>query len=219
MTPEQALWCEVLYMAVTDALTGVATGAGSTDANTRVKHTEAARRYITQPSADLNQVCHMAGLEPEAVRAHAARLIAKAPAPAELAQRRKNTAPELTHDDQTHTLNQWAEITGLPLTTLRTRVANGWTVERTLTAPYADRVRAAPKPKPKQTAQTLTFSGKTRTVAQWANATGIKVHTLQMRLRSGWTVERTLTTQPIPRGTPPKVASTFTPPAQERVSL
>lgn len=40
----------------------------------------------------------------------------------------------------------------------------------------------------------VTWRGETRTVREWALATGIKANTILYRLRRGWDVERTLTT-------------------------
>ena len=217
MTPEQTLWSEVLYLAVIDALEGMTICGGTANPDTRSRQTEAARRYFTQPSADFAMVCNMAGLDPVAVREHITRQISTAPTPAEIAARGGRRKPDRTYtfNDQTLTLKQWAEITGLPLTTLRTRSVQGWSVERMLTAPHNVRQKAKSKQKPTAPrVQMLTFKGQTRTIAQWSMITGIKVHTLHMRLRSGWSDEATLTTKPIPRGTPPKVASAFTPPAE-----
>lgn len=39
----------------------------------------------------------------------------------------------------------------------------------------------------------ITFNGKTLTVAEWSDLTGIKYDTLRARLRYGWPVERALT--------------------------
>lgn len=45
----------------------------------------------------------------------------------------------------------------------------------------------------------LTFNGETLSLPEWALKLGIKRTTLATRLFKGWTVERTLTTMPIPR--------------------
>jgi hypothetical protein len=217
MTPEQTLWCEVLYKVVTDAVEGASVDAGSRDAATRSKQTEAARRYITHPNVDFNEVCTLAGLNPIAVREHVTRQIAKAPAPAELTGRNRYKSRPLTYDGQTLKIAEWSKITGLPLTTLRARVANGWDTTRALTTPKGHRGEPAPKPPRKVShrgAKSLTFNGMTKTVTQWSDITGIKVFTLHFRLRSGWSIQDTLTTKPIPRGTPPKDTGSFTPQAQ-----
>lgn len=45
----------------------------------------------------------------------------------------------------------------------------------------------------KRNNSSLTFNGRTQTIAQWAKETGISWGTIAARLRSGWTVERALT--------------------------
>lgn len=40
----------------------------------------------------------------------------------------------------------------------------------------------------------LEYNGETHTIAEWAKITGIKRHTIDQRIRYGWTIERILTT-------------------------
>lgn len=40
----------------------------------------------------------------------------------------------------------------------------------------------------------VTFNGKTKSIAQWAEMTGIKDTTIRYRIKQGWSVEKTLTT-------------------------
>ena len=201
MTPEQALWSEVLYSAVTDAVEGVAM-IGSQSTESRANDNERARRYITVPNADFNQVCHLAGLDPYAVREHVSRQIAKAPTPAELASARRN-GETLTCNGQTRTVTEWSKMIGLTTNTIRNRIKQGWTVEAALTEPAGYRAKAEPKPEPKAShrpAQTITHNGKTYTVAEWAKVIGVKPMTLHWRLRKGWSVEAALTPKLAKRG-------------------
>ncbi|MFT6535435.1 MAG: hypothetical protein ACJAQU_000327 [Loktanella salsilacus] len=131
MTPEQALWSEVLYAAVTDAVEGVAV-IGSQSADARARDTERARRYITTPNADFNQVCHLAGLDPIAVREHLTHKIANAPTPVHLAATKRKRA-KLTFNGQTNTIIEWANIIGVKVHTLHMRLRTGWTPEAALT--------------------------------------------------------------------------------------
>lgn len=200
MTPEQALWSEVLYAAVTDAVEGVASVGYSGDTS-RANATERARSYITTPNADFNQVCYLAGLNPDAVREHVTRKIANAATAAELATNRP--AETLTHNGQTRPINEWSEITGLTRNTIRNRIKLGWTVEAALTEPAGYRAKAEPKPKPKpapkakpRTAQMLTHNGQTRSIYHWASIIGVSHMTIHMRLRKGWSIEAALTPKP-----------------------
>ena len=45
----------------------------------------------------------------------------------------------------------------------------------------------------KTTNHLLTFQNKTQSIAQWAEEIGIKYHTINSRIKKGWSVERTLT--------------------------
>lgn len=44
----------------------------------------------------------------------------------------------ITHNGETHTLTQWAELTGIKRETLSQRLRNGWSVERALTTKGAN---------------------------------------------------------------------------------
>ncbi|WP_433916931.1 hypothetical protein [Streptomyces sp. NBC_01744] len=49
----------------------------------------------------------------------------------------------------------------------------------------------------RRSSRLLTFEGETRTLTEWSERLGLRHQTLQQRLdRSGWTVERALTTPP-----------------------
>lgn len=41
----------------------------------------------------------------------------------------------------------------------------------------------------------ITYNGETLTISQWARKVGLKPHTLSARIRSGWDIERALTTR------------------------
>ncbi len=77
------LWREVLFLAIRDAVMGVRIGAR--DRCDRARLTHEARNYILHYNRDFNEVCSLAGLDPEAVREHVAKQIAAAPTPEELA--------------------------------------------------------------------------------------------------------------------------------------
>lgn len=50
----------------------------------------------------------------------------------------------------------------------------------------------------KRSNRRVTFRGKTQTVTEWAEETGINFHTIKGRLNRGWSPEKALTT-PVPR--------------------
>ena len=71
------LWSQVLMLAISDALNPADMGRPSLVQ--RMREIQQARDDLTIPNRDFNEVCRLAGLDPEAVRERAAKLIAAAP--------------------------------------------------------------------------------------------------------------------------------------------
>ena len=46
----------------------------------------------------------------------------------------------LTYNNETHTLGEWSEITGIKLSTIWARLNRGWTAEETLTSPIGSMI-------------------------------------------------------------------------------
>ncbi|MEQ8899284.1 MAG: hypothetical protein RID23_19555 [Roseovarius sp.] len=80
----RALWCEVLALAISDALDGIR--GVHRDRLLKVRAIEAARRYIIEPNHDFNFVCTNAGIDPEVVRERLAKQITDAPTPEQLVE-------------------------------------------------------------------------------------------------------------------------------------
>ena len=49
----------------------------------------------------------------------------------------------------------------------------------------------------KQNSRYITYNGKTYTLAEWADLTGIKKATIWARLKKGWDIESALTIEPV----------------------
>ncbi|MEQ8400523.1 MAG: hypothetical protein RIE24_03670 [Silicimonas sp.] len=79
---QRALWCEVLAMAIADALEGARGISGNRE--TKMRLLMEARQYITKPNHDFNFVCANAGFDPEVVRDRLAKQIADAPTPEQI---------------------------------------------------------------------------------------------------------------------------------------
>ena len=100
--------------------------------------------------------------------------------------RNKRNNRLLTHAGRTATVAEWAELTGIKRHTIISRLDQyGWDVAKALTVPVGEALR---------TQHLLTFRGKTLNRRQWAAKVGLSVHTIQCRLRAGWTVEEALST-------------------------
>ncbi|PVA06115.1 hypothetical protein [Thalassorhabdomicrobium marinisediminis] len=134
MSDATSLWREVLYLALQDALHGPRLSGAQ---RTKIKETYKARAYFTVPNADFNQVCHLADLDPIAVREAVAAQIKTAPTPEELigAKKRGKGAKLLSHQGTTQTIAEWAEQIGLNKAALINRLESGWPVERALAEP------------------------------------------------------------------------------------
>lgn len=99
----------------------------------------------------------------------------------------------LTHDGITQPVAEWALDYGITPEVILQRLRQGWTAERAITKP----MRAQPGerlPEPKQGPKTLSFQGRTKTIAEWAKTTGLTNADIYYRLNNGWTLEKTLTT-------------------------
>ncbi len=82
MTSDQALWCEVLSLAISDAVTG--TSSGKKSRATRIHDIDRQRKYLTVQNKDFDMVCSLAGVDADATREHLIKRIAEAPTPQEL---------------------------------------------------------------------------------------------------------------------------------------
>ncbi len=87
-------------------------------------------------SVAFREVCHLADLDPIAVREHASRTIARAanddvkPASINIAY-----AQAFTYEGETLTLSKWAKKLGINYDVLRRRMAKGWTIEQAINEP------------------------------------------------------------------------------------
>ena len=155
--PERALWREVLLLQIDDALHGA---AGIRDTADRIRAIEDARNLLSKPSPQLDHLCALADIDPDAVVRRIGARIAKAPTPAALAANKKASIETLfkraktpkakiikyvdrkvTCNGETLTMPQWAERTDLTVAQIATRLRQDWTVERALTQPLGKRNR------------------------------------------------------------------------------
>ncbi len=97
----------------------------------------------------------------------------------------------ITFNGERRLLLEWAEITGLPYQTIRTRLRKGWTAEEALTAGRRELRHVVTPP---VNARLMTVGGVTKTLTEWAKETGISRATVESRLRMGWSHEKSLTT-------------------------
>lgn len=100
----------------------------------------------------------------------------------------KRNSYKLTLNGETHCISEWAQITGIPVTTLTARIKeNGWDVEKALTTPI--NVKGHYR---KVNSRYVTYNGETHTVTEWASILGINAGTIFNRLNRGCTAEKAL---------------------------
>lgn len=89
-----------------------------------------------------------------------------------------------THGGRTLTLAEWGRVSGIDPATIRTRLRDG--------VPFEEAISRSARPKAPDLVP-IEFDGESRTVGEWAEATGIPAGTIIIRLRRGWPVSRALT--------------------------
>ncbi len=203
------LWSAVLLNAIEEAVHGISRSFAGNE-HKRIRANIEAREYITVPNRGFNEVCHLAGVDPEAVRERVMKRLADAPTPEELAltKRREvktvNThAPckpnpntkRYSHNGREMTLAELSALSGVSPATIRHRLLCGWPVSRAIEKKdQRTRPNTPAKPdKPANTIKLYTHDGKTLTISQWAEVTGLPHRTIRSRLSLGWSLEDTLT--------------------------
>lgn len=141
--PERELWAEVLLLAVEDALHGVPSING-TPRDQRISRTKSARSYFSSPTSDFPAVCHLAGVDPDAVRDRLKPMIQSAPIPEELIGKPRPTkqprpSDTITINGATKTFEGWAKHIGITTAALKDRLRKGWPLGEALTMPSARR--------------------------------------------------------------------------------
>jgi hypothetical protein len=91
--------------------------------------------------------------------------------------------PQLaTIDGKTKSIREWCRLRGLNISTVRSRLRNGWSPKDAVNTPTMPRGNQS-------NIQFLTINGKTRPIREWARLRGIHVETIRGRLRLGWSQE------------------------------
>lgn len=164
------LWRAVIRQALSDAVSTAQDGRADLE-----RHE--ARKWLTKPSRDFDEVCELAGEEPDRVRAIAVSIIAEAEhGPVNLRQRAIAAKPIEKPKPSKPLLP--------PLPPTRP------------TRPMQSRQVRHIAGKP---AKMLTHKGVTRSATEWAERVGISRTALFNRFAHGWTLERALTEPISPR--------------------
>ena len=104
-------------------------------------------------------------------------------------RRNKRTNHLLTYNGETQPVVEWAKHAVVKYKTFKQRIADKWPIERALFTPHISTNFSNRKG-----AHLLTFGGETKTISEWSKTIGIVSVALYARIRSGWSIERALTT-------------------------
>ena len=98
----------------------------------------------------------------------------------------------LTYDGITQSIVEWALDYGITPVTIMLRLKQGMNVVTAITKPMPARP-GDQLPEPNYGPETLTHEGRTQTLSQWSDETGLRAGIIRSRIRMGWTAQRTLT--------------------------
>lgn len=89
----------------------------------------------------------------------------------------------IEHNGESKTASEWADIHNMPRKLVAQRINKmGWSFERAVNTPSTFK------------RNTLTYDGKTMTIKEWSEETGLHQKCISKRIRSGWSVKDALTT-------------------------
>jgi hypothetical protein len=113
-----------------------------------------------------------------------------------------------TYKGKKYAMVELAELAGIRPCNIVMRLKHGWSVPRAVEEPIningglekkAKHINKKISATLRRKGRMLTYKGETKCVSDWAEELGIGRSAMHMRLRNGWSVERTLTTPKILR--------------------
>ena len=104
----------------------------------------------------------------------------------------------LTYDGVTQSILEWSLDYGITPERIMRRLAQGIAVDRAITKPMPTRP-GDQLPEPVTGPATLRFEGRTASIREWSDDTGLPINIIRERMRLKWTVAKTLTTPVKPR--------------------
>jgi hypothetical protein len=196
-TRDRALWLAVINQQIEDATTPIVTNDRHEKKRQELQRRQA-RSWLLSPNADFNEVCALAEVEPDHVRR-----AAKAKIQAFDAKPPIDNVKRYTHAGKTLTITEWSRLSGIPGATINSRLGLGWSMDEAIGA----------TPRQRKTHPVLhTHNGRSLTLDQWSERTGIARNTIASRLRLlGWSFERAVTTRPDHRRGGDRVTSKVSP--------
>jgi hypothetical protein len=105
-------------------------------------------------------------------------------------QRNKRNANKLTFDGKTQSIWDWVEELGLDYELVRARLRLGWSIDDALTVTFEE----AKQQRIVKESRFVEYQGVTRSLNEWAALAGLRKDTLAWRMRTGWSLEKAMTT-------------------------
>lgn len=87
----------------------------------------------------------------------------------------------ITIDGVSHIMSEWCRVYGINPGTVWHRIDDGWDPVKAITTPLISKTHM------------ITYNGKTQSIRDWSEETGIPLNTLRLRFHSKWPVEKMLT--------------------------
>jgi len=97
----------------------------------------------------------------------------------------RRTNQLITYNGITQTRTKWAKEIGISANSLKRRILNGWTTEQALTVKTGEQNKRA---------NFIEYNGIRDSMHGWERRLGFKKNIITQRLKSGWSIERALTT-------------------------
>jgi len=132
LNADRQLWCAVILQQIEDATSSYVRGATNRRQSNKLR--DEARSWLVEPSADFDQTCNLAGLNPVCVRKSAIEQITKSD--------QRDGARDVrtvTFDGVTRSLGEWSKVIGIPAAVLHHRFKNGLSPEEVLAPTEAKR--------------------------------------------------------------------------------
>lgn len=92
------------------------------------------------------------------------------------------TNRNITYNNETHTLAEWSDITGIQRDVIKSRIEKGWSLDNV----FSKGVRHSSR-------RYYTYNGETHNLTEWAKKMNINYATLIKRLKKGLDIEQALT--------------------------
>ena len=84
----------------------------------------------------------------------------------------------IEYNGETHSMHEWARITGIKYETIYSRIKKGWPIGQALGYDIKGRM--------------LEYNGEAHYAAEWARITGINKATISLRLKNDWPINEVL---------------------------